>query len=378
MLEIKAKLIDDKMYFIRFCLSQDQVNEIINENEEETGIKFYDREEGDEEFILEDFEEYIFSKALAEHDIKTMGPLRLRYQTDLNYSTPLIGICKGVKYDDSFDVDYPVELSNKVNQRIDGKQKECENFFELALLKRGLYFEKADTQIKKFAKIDYELRYVENDIVIDVIKNQKFDMLEDDDIDADILIGARIGDFVILKDGKIKIGALIQNITNRIPFSENEYDKDVMYPIFKNLKTRSFQEFRDKYYDIYVKKCARDIYFNEIIDQMVNDVSFDVSDEVVKLFDELGDVPFRVSYDDCSSILDKKEIIKKKLLFYYLVQNNNFDSVDMYDRIDINFELTFLSIDELVSIAEVNYEIDKIALLDNFKKEINNIIKEYK
>ena len=378
MLEIKTKLIDDQMYFIRFCLSQDQVNEMINEDEEETGIKFYDREEDEYELVLEDFEDNIFPKALAERDIKTMGPLRFRYQTDLNYNTPLIGICKALKYSDSFDVSYPKEISTKVNKIIESKQNSKEDFFEMALLKRGLYFEKADKQVLKYAKVDYELRYVDNDTIIDVIKNQKFDMLEDDDIDADILIGARIGDFVILKDGKIKIGALIQNITNRIPFSENEYDKDVMYPIFKNLKTRSFQEFRDKYYDIYVKKCARDIYFNEIIDQMVNDVSFDVSDEVVKLFDELGDVPFRVSYDDCSSILDKKEIIKKKLLFYYLVQNNNFDSVDMYDRIDINFELTFLSIDELVSIAEVNYEIDKIALLDNFKKEINNIIKEYK
>ena len=378
MLEIKAKLIDDKMYFIRFCLSQDQVNEIINENEEETGIKFYDREEGDEEFILEDFEEYIFSKALAEHDIKTMGPLRLRYQTDLNYSTPLIGICKGVKYDDSFDVDYPVELSNKVNQRIDGKQKECENFFELALLKRGLYFEKADTQIKKFAKIDYELRYVENDIVIDVIKNQKFDMLEDDDIDGSILIGAKIGDLVILKDDKIKIGALIQNITNRIPFSENSYDKDVMYPIYKSLKTRSFQDFRNKYYEIYKKKCARDIYFKTIIDEMASRVRYEVSDEVVKLFDELNDLPFRSSYEDCSTILEKKVEIKKKLLYYYLVLKNDLEYTDMYNAIDTNEELTFLSINDSVSMSEVNFEINKMALLDILKDKIKNINKEYK
>lgn len=207
MLELQSKLLGNRVYFIRFCLSKDDVNKLIREYETKTNYSFGENE-GTEWAITDSFEHGLFVEELKKHNIKGIGPLKFRYMSDLAYDKPLIGVCRFVKYDEAFDVDYPVSVNPNINLAIDKSNTELDDLFEYVLLSRGLYYEEASRVVNRNAKVDYELRYVSGDQVIEVIKNQHFDMLEDDDIDSSILIGAKIGDFVVLEDDNVTIGAV--------------------------------------------------------------------------------------------------------------------------------------------------------------------------
>ncbi|MBO4667244.1 MAG: hypothetical protein J5666_03855, partial [Bacilli bacterium] len=306
--------------------------------------------------------------------------IKFRYLSDLDFNKPLIGVCRFVKYDDGFNVDYPNKIDEDINIAISGYKKELSNLFEYVLLKRGLYFEEASKIVEEYGKVDYELRYVSHGKVIDVIKNQHFDMLEDDDIDSSLLVGAKIGDFVTLEKGDVTIGAVIQNVTNRYPYNEDDYDIDVMGPIFSHLNIDSFEKLRKAFYKEYFIKVTRDVYFDDAISQMVEEIDYDVSDEVLKFFENYDAAPF---YDELNSEKDeedKKEVVKKILLYYSLVDSSYSTlkiDYNLHEQIEKN--LMAVTIDGNYKMKDIIFEAGKIDILDRLKEmNVENIIKEYK
>ena len=378
MLELKSKLLGNRVYFIRFCLSKEAVNELIRDYETKTGYSFGENEETEWE-VTDDFEHGLFIDELKKHGIKGVGPLKFRYMSDVAYDRPLIGVCRFIKYDDSFNVEYPVKVNPNINIAIDKSSKELDDLFEFVLLNRGLYYEEASRVINRNAKVDYELRYVSGDQVIEVIKNQHFDMLEDDDIDSSILIGAKIGDFVVLEDDNVTIGAVIQNVTNRYPFNEEDYDEDIVNPILEKLRVNSFGQLKEAFYHEYYKKEARDLYFDDIINQMAQSMQYDVSNEEIKFFDEYRTVPFESEYKNAKSNKEKKDIIKKKLLYGVLADDVQKLEIDYDSQLKIERTLITITLDGNVKDEDMAYEAGKTLILDKMKeRNVENLIKEYK
>ena len=356
MLDLQIRSIDDKVFLVRFCLSSDDVNKLIEDFELLTGKSFLNDDVENWE-VLEGFERDFFVHELNEHGFKEIGPLHFRYLSNLTYNKKLLGVCRFISSSEVFNVEIPTEVNKNSDKKILSAINNKEQAFNYTLLKRGLYYEQASKKVNWFGKIDYELRYIENGKTIDVIKNQHFDMLEDDDIDGSILIGAKIGDFVVLQEEPIVIGALIQNITNRFPYSEEQYDFDVITPIFESFKIRSFTELKEKLFYEYEIECARRIYFDDIINQMVKNVDYEVSDEEIKFFDEEKDAPYQKEYIDTDNKEKKQEIIKKQLLIYYLSElysNTMFDDFYQVDR-----AVRLLSLDNN-SRSDVYFTINKI------------------
>lgn len=378
MLELQSKLLGNRVYFIRFCLSKDDVNKLIREYETKTNYSFGENE-GTEWAITDSFEHGLFVEELKKHNIKGIGPLKFRYMSDLAYDKPLIGVCRFVKYDEAFDVDYPVRVNPNINLAIDKSNTELDDLFEYVLLSRGLYYEEASRVVNRNAKVDYELRYVSGDQVIEVIKNQHFDMLEDDDIDSSILIGAKIGDFVVLEDDNVTIGAVIQNVTNRYPFNEEDYDEDIVNPILEKLRVNSFNQLKEAFYKEYYKKEARDLYFDDIINQMANSISYDVSSEEIKFFDEYKTKPFESDYNNAKSDKEKKAIIKKKLIYGILVDDLHKLDIDYDSQLKIVNTLITITLDGNVKDEDIAFEVGKTLILDKMKeRNVENLTKEYK
>lgn len=378
MLEFKYQLINDRIYFVRFCLTKDKVNELIDEYQEGCGEIFGEGAEMDIS-VKETFEEEIFPRSVWKHNLKTIGPKNFRYLTDVKYDSPLIGVCRFLKYHDSFDIKIPDEIDKNADNDIDIQFAKREEGFNEALYLKGLYYEKPVDKVTKYSKIDYELRYQTKGKVFNVVKNQHFDMMEDEDIDYSLLINAKVGDSITLSDGEISIIALIQNITDRVLFSEECHDEDVMYNIYQKLKVKDFSSLRARFYEEYHKQITRDIYIDTIINQMLDDFNYDVSDTEVKFFDELMPIAYATAYEDCDDKEEKKLIIKKIILFYILLAHGDNQERDMDDIVDIDEVINVLSIDGFVSVAIINHELDKIDILDYLKEiNVNNINKKYK
>ena len=378
MLELQSKLLGNRVYFIRFCLSKESVNKIIEDYEANTGNSF-DPDDDNTILIQDSFENCIFLEELKKHDIKSIGPLKFRYISDFCYGKPLLGVCRFVKYEDAFNVDYPNRVNPHINIAIDEYNQEIDDLFDFVLLNRGLYYEEASRVVNRYAKVDYELRYVSGDQVIEVIKNQHFDMLEDDDIDYNILIGAKIGDFVVLEDDNVTIGAVIQNVTNRYPFNEEDYDEDIVNPILEKLNVKSFAQLKEAFFKEYLKKEARDLYFDDVICQMVKNIHYDVSDEELKFFENNKTKPFDIEFSGAENDDMKKEVIKKKLLYSFLTNDLNKIEIDYNTHSRIEKSLITITLDGNTKLDDIIFEAGKTLILDRLKeREIENLTKEYK
>ena len=378
MLEFKYQLINDRIYFVRFCLTKDKVNELIDEYQEGSGDLFDEGAEMDFS-IKETFEEDIFPNAVWKHHLKTIGPKNFRYLTDVKYDSPLMGVCRFLKYDESFDIEIPTEIDKSADTQIDIQFENREEGFKEALYLKGLYYEKPVDKVSKYSKIDYELRYLTNGKVFNVVKNQHFDMMEDEDIDYTLLLNAKVGDSITISDNGITIVALIQNITDRVFFSEEHFDKDVMDTIYQKLKVKDFSALRLRFYEEYQKQITRDIYIDTLINQMLDDFDYEVRDSEVEFFDDLRPVTYAGAYEDCDDKEEKKLIIKKIILFYILLAKADNQERDIDDIVDIDKIINVLSIDGLVPVELINHELDKIDILDYLKEiNVNNINKKYK
>lgn len=372
MIKIKDTLINNRVHLIRFGVSVDEVNDIIEEFEDITGKRLSN---DDLNVVLSYFETTRFRDLLIENNINYIGPLHFKYLNDVVYGTQLLGICYGIDYDSDYNLELPSQVNQDINSQIDDLIENKNIAFDYLLLNNGLYYEKADTIIKPYGKIDYEIRYLEKGKVFNVIKNQHFDMLEDDDIDASILIGAKIGDFVIIDNSDVTIGALIQNVTNRIPFNEDMYDYDIVFPILKKLGFSTFNELRTKYYEEYSLNCARDLYFNDIITSIANNCHHEVTEDEIDFYNEFGSVPFNDELK-VDELEEKKEVVKKILTYHYVMEKYcDIEDVDLLNEDPTITEV----ITDTISNLERNYNQNKIAIIDYMKSNnVKNIIKKYK
>ena len=373
MLELKITIKENRLYCVHFCVHQNKVTEYFDT---------YDATDVDDiDFLVKDqFENILFPNELENRGIRIISPIDYRYFTKYSPNLPFMGVCRFVAYDSAFDVDSPLEIDLKTEEIIERDYKHVEERFDEILLVNGLYFEEASNKANKYAKIDYELRYIENGSVFNVVKGQQFDMLEDDDIDPKLFQGVKIGDTVYLNEGKVSICALVQNITNRIPFTARNYDKDVIQQIFDRLKIYDFNIIKELFIKEYLIKSTRDNYIYNAITKMAKDINYDVSDMEVDFYDEINSLPFDSEYIDAKSNSKKKEIIKKKMLFNALKEKYSDDiNCNMDLTLKVQDALAILMVGTLPTLEEVTYEIDKIYILDYFKNNnVKNINKEYK
>ena len=375
MLELKITIKDKRLYCVHFSVPANKVLEYLEPYTNDTV------ESDDQDFFVKDhFENEIFPNELDKRGIKIISPIDYRYFTKYSPNIPFMGVCRFIAYDSAFDVDLPTEVDLKTEELIERDCKYVNDRFNEILLINGLYFEEASNKANKYAKIDYELRYIENGKVFNVVKGQQFDMLEDDDIDPKLFQGVKIGDMVYLSEDKVSICALVQNITNRIPFTGENYDKDVMQQIFNCLDIHDFNLLKELFIKEYKIKSSRDNYIYNIIDEMVKNINYDVSDFEIDFYDELYSLPFENEYIDAKSSSKKKEIIKKKMLFNALSEKYS-DDINCYMDLTLKVQdgLNLLMVGNIPTLEEIVYEMDKIFILDYCKNNnIKNINKEYK
>ncbi len=378
MLEFKYQLINNRLYFVRFCLTKDKVNELIDEYKLDTGDMFDDGAELDMA-IKETFEDEIFDRSVLKHNLKTIGPKDFKYLTDVKYDSPLIGVCRFLKYDDSFNISIPSKIDDSASEKIEKEFKKKDDGFKEALYLKGLYYEEPASSATLYSKIDYELRYLTNGKVFNVVKNQHFDMLEDEDLDFFLFLNSKVGDIITLSESDISIVALIQNITNRVFYSEDKYDKDVMDIIYHKLKVKDFSSLRNLFYEEYLKHITRNIYIDTVINSMLESFKYEVSETEIEFFDNLKPITYLNEYENSDDKEEKKLIIKKIILFYVLLDNANDEERDFSDVVDIDEVMNVLTIDGAASVEVINHELDKIDILDYLKdNNVDNINKKYK
>ena len=375
MLELKTKLLDGQIYVVWFCLTQDSVNDYINKYVEQTASELTDIE--DDTLILKDFERVIFPSELTKHNIEYVGPLMFRYLSRVSYNSPLIGVCKFIKNSKDYVVPFPNQLDFYINSLIDEYSKKADSYFNLELLNQGLYYEKASDTVSQYGKIDYELRYLSNGEIIEVIKDQHFDLVFDDDLDPQKIIGAKIGDFIIIDEDQVVIGVLIQNITNRYLYNENEYDEDIINPILKKLNLTSFEELKNSFINEYRKYVARDRYFINLLANMADDVKCDVGDKVIDFLKECNPYPYKKDCTCCLNEAERNDAIKK-LLIYYNLCDNELREVDSSEKLEISNSLKIFHLNGNLEDGELSYEINKVQILDRAKEVLKDIYKEYK
>ena len=375
MLELKISIRDNKLYCIHFRVFESEIKKYIDTNEME-----FDDEDSRDVFIKDYFENELFPLELEKRGIKPISPIDFRYFTDYSPNVPFMGVCRFISYDKAFDVSIPNEVDLEVEELINEDYSEVDERFDEMLLASGFYFEKAGSVVEKYAKIDYELRYLENGKVFNAVKGQHFDMFEDDDIDPNLFIGAKIGDEITLNEDLISICALIQNITNRIPFTPDNYEKHVIRQTFNILKISDFQSFKERFKEEYLLKATRDNYICNLIDKMVKLVNYDVSEEEIDFFDKIVSLPFEIEYDETKTRDEKKEIIKKKMMFYALSKKSQSAGIDNYDLLlKVQDSLGVLRMGRFATNEENIHEIDKISILDYCKNNnVKNINKDYK
>ena len=227
-----------------FAIDPEEMREIFNDFLEQTQ-SCYDFDE------MVNTERSLFYEYLEQHvlymELQNMGIIaglnkRFIYFNKYTKSRPLVGVLKTMGIPSSYELDVPEEIICE-----EYNKETFEKKFNDTLLKRNLYYRKAQEEIDANSIFKYEIRYLNDGKIVSVVHNQEYDMQVDNDFDNSLFIGAKVNDIVVLSQDDVIMDAVITEIFQKSPYDEEYFDKKKI----KGLGYDSFKEFKDEYLKLY-------------------------------------------------------------------------------------------------------------------------------
>ena len=218
--------------------------------------------------------------ALNKNGIRCLSTRDTKYFNDSNPQIPFMGVTKVFVLDDNLKLAIPENLSDSVKEEIANLHKTIDKEFEEILIKIGLFYQESTEIVCENSQVFYNLHYKKNGVYINTLKNQLFDMNEDNDIDKNLFLGAQVGDQIIINSDDVVIEAEITNVISKIPYSKTRFESD-------NIKELGYENLEDMYDDFeksYYLLNKIEVIYNYIEDYAIKNTNFKIPKDLKEMF----------------------------------------------------------------------------------------------
>lgn len=277
--------------------------------------------------------------ALNKNGIKCLSTRDTKYFNDSNPQIPFMGVTKVFVLDDSLKLALPQSLSGSVREEIENLHETIDKEFEEILIKIGLFYQESTEIVCDNSQVLYNLHYKKDDVIINTLKNQLFDMNEDNDIDKNLFLGAQVGDRIVINSDDVVIEAEIINVVSKIPYSKTRFDVNNINELGYSSLEDMYDDFEKSYY--LLNKI--EIIYNYIEDYAVKNTNFKIPKELKEIFLKNNPYNKNVEEDVYHDILNTLYCLNDSYLedesclipsfeelgFYY--RTGAFDIVDIID-----------------------------------------------
>lgn len=365
---VKSHIDSSNLCRIYFCISTQELTE--REFPDDNPLL---KEKFLEKYNRADIEAIITTNYLAKKKNKALSLKKLNFFTSGVKTDYYIGVMTAYLIPDDVKIAIPTTISQEVADKLLYVSKSMKSNFQKKLIECGLCYNKKVDVVSDYSTITYDLHYQKDDIVINTIKDQTFDMSNDEDINREIFLKAHVGDKIVVDEDEIVVVAEITKIRDKIPYSDERYngdklleygysDFDEMYQDFKKSYTNlskvnivfdyilsyarentefSFPSPIKRFYKNALKNNYPSVFYGELNnDELEEKMFFDLLNsltpyERLKIITDLLD--FDAMFNDLefyyrTSLIEFEEVSKyitKKNIISYYINNNIFKGIKL-------------------------------------------------
>lgn len=221
-MRIKQDYVSEQFHQMYFEISVEEMDNIFTEVYEENADLIDTHTEALMESIKEKIEYEVLMDEIDNLDVYMVGPKMVKYLTKIERGKMLLGIVQFCILPENLDLELPTYIPTKFLD-IEITDEDIDKLVNKILLENN-YYELSESEIvTKTAIVTYDLCYTKDDLLINQIKDQIFDMASDNnDIDPLKLEGKKKADKVILDEDEIVVEARITKIEEKIPSTLTE------------------------------------------------------------------------------------------------------------------------------------------------------------
>ncbi len=324
----KLTKISKNFYVLRFSYSKAEVKDFVYFMSE----RLYEEEDIEEpsddelEFLLHlKLENDDLFKEFHRYNLVPIGGFDITYHTKFSRDSEYIGSCRFIACDKLLDK-IDLKFDYKKYQKLIDKDKYPDTSLKLLYkkcIKKDL-FNEIDSDIVTFSSIvTYDLKYIEDEKVLSVISDQRFDMIIDTDIDSNLFLNKKIGDKILVSKEDYDIYAIITKIKERT-FDINSISK-------LKIGIKSEKKLVDEFIDTHYMLVNRIYHVWVLANGFLEKTGIEISDEILDFFSETKNYCELTNFTtlDTSFLQDVEFTICVDYLFAYINMNNSFEINNM-------------------------------------------------
>lgn len=230
----KLEPVNEQFYQLYFSFSITEVEKMF----EEVFDKYTYLPDSDEaiEEIKEKIDNEILEDEIEDLDLVVVGPRITKFMTTVKKGKPLMGITQMCVLPDDINISLPTFIPEELF-KFDIDDETVENLIKEILIGNNLYSMEEVNIVDEDSVITYDLCYTNDDLLINKIENQEFDMQSDDELNPKLFINKKVGNEVVIDKSEITTIAKITKIEKKVPYSLT--DEVISKLKFGSVKTKS-------------------------------------------------------------------------------------------------------------------------------------------
>lgn len=312
-MDFRLEFVNEQMCQLYFSISSKEMKEMLedaikaqsNQKDSKNSNKNFDNAVEKVKSLIEDD---IIENKIDEYEIEVIGTKSTRYLMNFEIGRPMMGIVEMCILPDNLNFSLPTFIPDIFYESKIEKDN-VKSFIDKLFLANNLFKYEDANQVSLDSIITYDLRFEKDNVVINEIKDQKFDCMNDDDLDLDLIEGKKVGSEVYIDVDDVYTILKITSIKDRVPIEEN--NENVAKLKFGSIKS----------YDSLFKKIESVLEFQKnvdvamifILEGIIASNQIEISDEVIRFFAK------KLHEDDINDKDILKEI-KRIVIFEYLVR----------------------------------------------------------
>lgn len=277
-MEINIKSINDQMCRVHFAVKEDEVQDIYNRFCHSIDeINFENEKDLFKIFASSFIQDELLEMMLLRNNIVSLPLKEIRYFTDFKVGKMIMGVATFPKLPATLNLTLPKFVEYEDEENISSYVKER---YKNALIENGMFNMIEINKVKKDSLIKYDINYLKDNVVINTLENQEFDMNYDDDVDPVLFLGAKKGDIIILDEDEINTQAVIKSIYEKKPYAEEDFDSNKL----KEYGFNSYNEFFETYDDYARAEIIAEKTVDIVIEHILQNSNLEFSDELLSFY----------------------------------------------------------------------------------------------
>lgn len=297
---------DDCFGLLHFSLSKEETEHV-----KEITSKFNIGIISEEEITLDVIENEYIRDSIERNNLGIVSKIDIKLFSKSLDDKLFVGVARFIYSPEEVAIALPTVMPLRVLNEVKNKQKNAKEELIKVLLENN-YSESVETDVvDKECVVTCDIRYTIGDDVISNYENQIIMMYSENDLNTEVLIGAKINDIVLMNVlDNVATKVVIKKIEKMVPYNSKTDKKKI-----EELGFDSYEELEKKFIQSYKKFIKIDKYIDYVIDFATQNTKLSSSNYIYDFYKDRDDILYYDLFKKTKNIKDKKKIINKCYVF---------------------------------------------------------------